>query len=109
MGRYNEFIAPVKCIACGDAGDVMFQSLIGVLQWDEFRMGEAVLHRPSTMRRPQEGPSVKLTHDSFWARGLGECPRCHVDLWAKVLVREGRFVGVELTEAPADMYDWGYL
>ncbi|MBN8464996.1 hypothetical protein JYJ95_00615 [Corallococcus exiguus] len=109
MGRFNEFIWPVECPACGAAETLPFQGYIGLLQWETFQKGEDVFGREPQHRRPQLGPEASLEGRSFWAYGLGDCPRCKAVLWARIEVRDGRFEQLLLVPEPANMYDWGRL
>ncbi|RKH38612.1 hypothetical protein D7X55_21935 [Corallococcus sp. AB049A] len=109
MGRYNEFIWPVKCPSCGAAEALSFQGYIGLLQWERFQEGDDVFDREPQHRRREVGPDAGLEGRSFWAYGLGDCPRCRQTLWARIDVRKGRFVGLVLVAEPANMYDWGPL
>lgn len=109
MGLYNEFIWPVVCPACGAGETFSFQGYIGLLQLERFQQGEDVFRRDPQLRHLKVEPDTKLEGQSFWAYGLGECPRCKVEQWARIEVRDGRFDRLVLVPQPVNVDEWGRL
>ncbi|RKG88333.1 hypothetical protein [Corallococcus terminator] len=107
MGLFNEFEWPVACPACGEGPEFVFQAYIGLLDFETFRKGEDVYGRACL--RKVVGPEPGLKGQSFWAYGLGRCPRCDANVWARIEVRQGRFDRLEVVPEPENSYVWGYL
>lgn len=111
MSRYNEFGGVVRCSTCDFLGEVAFQADIGVLEYRQFAIGEAVWGQAPGMgmRRSPMGPDPTAAGRDIWAYGLGRCPSCGAELWAVVEVRNGRFTRLVPTPEPDEPDAWGEL
>lgn len=107
MGRYDSFLAEIRCPHCSRDTTLEFQTDIGTLRWDTYVVGAVVDHQPA--EGEPVGPDLGVDGSRpLWSAGLGSCPMCRCDVRARVELRGGRFAGVVL--APdVELYTWGYL
>lgn len=110
MGRYNYFADIVECPHCKHTIEVQFQADIGALEWRIFHKGEEVIDIPSEAKLPVFGHGPSDHNIDFWVCGLGVCPICCNDIWARVNIRHKKFTSITLLkDPPDDMYAWGVL
>jgi hypothetical protein len=111
MGMYNYFIAEVKCLTCGNISKIEFQSNAGILDLEEFQIGDLLLKKPLSDYRGILSPDKKVFENNlnFWTIGLGVCPICQSDVWAKIYIEDNRFSEAKIVNEPDDIYDWGVV
>jgi hypothetical protein len=86
-----------------------FQADVGVLEYHQFRPGDLVFGISRQMNRSPISPAPGLEEADFWAYGIGACPNCKHELWAKIDIRSGRFDSLALVPRPADPDAWDKL
>lgn len=111
MGMYNYFIASAKCPTCGNVSQIEFQSNAGILDLEEFRIGDSLLTKPFGEYRGVIAPDKKVFEQdvNFWTTGLGICPICQSNIWAKITIEDKKFSKVEIINEPDNGYSWGII
>lgn len=109
MSRSNRFHAHVICPKCTAEDRVVFEALIGDVQYLDFEVGDLVIATVPPLGR-WIGPSESCPWDrAFWAAGAGRCIRCGAIIDARIEVRLRHFHAVHVVEEPLDEDAWGPL
>lgn len=111
MSLNNSFITQCSCVNCGKEVEIAFEADAGLLNLDNFRIGDKLLPENPDRIQGTVAPEKEVIENKidFWVYGAGECPNCKFENWAKVIFREGRFNSIKQVKKPDNPFFWEKL
>lgn len=111
MSLNNSFIVKCSCCNCEKKVEIAFEADAGILNLSNFKIGDKLLPDNLDGIKGTIAPTKEIVDEKidFWVYGVGECPKCKFENWAKIIFRKGIFDSIKQISMPDNPFFWKKL